>query len=159
MKGQGGRKAIVLLSDGIDDGSASSLDDALSAALRSDTLIYGIHVFNAEPDTIQVTSARPGPLSLSHETQRRRKAVEFGRQVLMRISQQTGGGFFEMPDAETTASVFTEIEAELRSQYNLGFTPPRESSSPGLHSILLTTRMTGTTVQTKNTYVVERSGS
>jgi len=128
MKGQGGRKAIILLSDGVDDGSASSLNDAIGAALRSDTLVYSIHVFKAHPDAVETQSGRSSSPAVSPEEQRRKSAVEFGKQVLMRLSQQTGGGFFEMTDPEATGSIFAQIEDELRSQYNLGFTLAPASS-------------------------------
>jgi len=155
MKGQNGRKAIILLSDGVDDGSTSSLSDAIGAALRSDTLVYSIHVFNSEPHAVETRSTLSSSPAISHEEQRRKRAVEFGRQVLMRVSQQTGGGFFAMPDARTTASIFTQIEDELRSQYILGFTPAGDGSSPGVHSIMLTTTASGATVQTRESYFVE----
>jgi VWFA-related protein len=159
MKGQGGRKAIVLLSDGMDDGSTSSLNDAIGAALRSDTLVYSIHVYNSQPDAVEARSTPSTSPAISHEEQRRRKAIEFGKQVLMRISQQTGGGFFQVTDARTTESIFAQIDDELRSQYSLGFTPAPGGSSPGVHTIVLTTTVNGATVQTRDSYFVEGGGS
>jgi VWFA-related protein len=155
MKGQAGRKGIILLSDGVDDGSANSLSDAIGAALRSDTLIYSIHVFKAHPDVVETQSARSSSPAVSPEEQRRKSAVEFGKQVLMRLSEQTGGGFFEMTDPGATGSIFAQIEDELRSQYNLGFTPVPASSSPGVHTIVLTTTVSGATVQTRGSYFIE----
>ncbi len=140
MRSLQGRKAIVLLSDGVDDGSASSLNEAIGAALRADTLIYSIHIFNRAP---------MGP-----EDQRQRQKIAFGKQVLLRMSRQTGGGFFEVTDKESVQAIFAEIEAELRNQYSLGFTPSDEGASSGFHRVVLTTTPEGFTVQTREGYFV-----
>ena len=47
MKKQAGRKAIIILSDGVDRGSKTYLDGAIEAAQRADTMIYCIYF--AEP--------------------------------------------------------------------------------------------------------------
>jgi VWFA-related protein len=157
MKGKGGRRAMVVLSDGVDDGSVRSLEDAVGAALRFDTLVYSIHVFTAQPDVVETRGTLSSSPAVSHEEQRRRRAVEFGKRVLMRVSQQTGGGFFEMTDARATGSIFAQIEDELRSQYSIGFTPAPASLSPGAHTIVLTTSVDGATVQTRDSYFVEQA--
>src|SRR5271166_3570046 len=48
MQKQQGRKAIILLTDGVDQGSKYSLDHAIEAAQRSDTMVYSI--LFADPD-------------------------------------------------------------------------------------------------------------
>ena len=42
MKKQTGRKALILLTDGVDVGSDATVLDAVEAAQRADTLIYSI---------------------------------------------------------------------------------------------------------------------
>ncbi|MGA7967274.1 MAG: VWA domain-containing protein, partial [Terriglobales bacterium] len=43
MKKQPGRKAVIILSDGVDRGSHTSLESAIEAAMRSDTVVYSIY--------------------------------------------------------------------------------------------------------------------
>ena len=50
MSKQKGRKALIILSDGIDKGSKKSLEDAAEAAVRADTVIYAIYFKGKEPN-------------------------------------------------------------------------------------------------------------
>ena len=93
MQKQQGRKAMILLTDGVDTGSDHSVNDAIEAAQRADSLIYSIY-FSAE-----------GPS---------------GRPILKRMSQETGGSFFEVKK-QNFEQVFDLIQDELRSQYSLGY--------------------------------------
>jgi len=147
MRTQQGRKAIILLSDGVDDGSAHSLNDAIGAALRADTLVYSIHIFNRAP--YSADSAAVPPME-----GRRLQKIAFGRQVLLRMSRQTGGGFFEVTDKQSVQAIFAEIEEELRSQYSLGFSPTDEGASPGFHQVVLSARPQGLLVQTREGFFV-----
>jgi len=46
-----------------------------------------------------------------------------GKKGLQRISQRTGGSYFEVGKKETLEKIYGQIEEELRSQYSLGYTP------------------------------------
>jgi hypothetical protein len=109
MSWQPGRKACVLLSDGIDDASESSLAEAIRTAQRADTLIYSILVYD-------------WPVHKSPQ--------EEGAKALKRISQETGARYFV--SLQRIETIFAEIEEELRSIYGLGFTP--EAADPGYDS-------------------------
>lgn len=147
MKEQRGRKAIILLSDGMDDGSRSTLNEAIGAALRADTSVYSIHIFNRAPYPAD------GPVTSAADS-RGQQRIAFGRQVLMRLSRQTGGGFFEITDKESVQTAFAAIEEELRNQYSLGFSPAAASAFPGFHSVILTATPPGLTVQTSDGFFV-----
>ena len=81
MKNQTGRKALIVLSDGVDTGSEASLTDAIEAALHTDTLIYSILFSDA--------GYYGGPLL-------GRMSGAGGRKALLRLSTEAGGGFFEV---------------------------------------------------------------
>lgn len=87
-----GRKALIVLSDGGENGSDSTLADAIDAAHRADTLIYSILFGGSE-----------------------------GKGILERMSRETGGGFFEVSKKQPIDAVFDRIQDELRSQYDLGY--------------------------------------
>jgi hypothetical protein len=106
MSWQPGRKACVLLSDGIDDGSESSLAEAIEAAQIADTLIYSILVYDWT-----VYNARHAG----------------GAEALRRISEETGARHFTFL-RQRIETIFTDIEEELRSIYCLGFVPETASS-------------------------------
>ena len=103
---QPGRKALILLTDGVDAGSKRTLNDAIEAAQRADTLVYSI-LFTDE----QAYRGRGG------------NPNQDGRRVLQRLSQETGGSFYEVSKKLTIDQIYTQLQEELRNQYSLGYTP------------------------------------
>jgi len=97
-----GRKALILLTDGVDVRSDATLAEAVEAALRSDTVVYSI-LFSA-----------PGAYLMPGE-------AETGRHALSRLALETGGSFFEVSKKMGIEQVFSAIEEELRSEYSIGF--------------------------------------
>jgi VWFA-related protein len=75
-----------------------------------------------------------------------------GKKILEQISQQTGGRFFEVSKKDTVEKIYSDIEDELRNQYNLGFTPTQDAASGGYHKIQLTTKKKDLSVQTRDGY-------
>ena len=98
------RKALIILSDGVDTGSEAGINDAIEAALRSDTLIYSI-LFE---DGGAYFGLHPN-----------------GRAVLAKLARETGGGYFEVTKKRSINQIYEVLEVELRSQYNLGFVSDR----------------------------------
>ena len=142
MRKQQGRKAMILLTDGEDQGSKTSLSGAIEAAQRADTLVYSIY-FKTEEGF-----QRP----FGGQQQNRPD----GRKVLERMSKETGGGFFEQGKKLSFDQIFDRIEEELRNQYNLGYSPDKADSNSGYSSgyrkISLTTKRSGLVVQTREGY-------
>ena len=158
-----GRKALIILSDGVDTGSKVSLDRAIETAQRADTLVYSI--LYADPDAYGHQGypgmggghhggwggpgggmGRPGggyPQQQSHPD---------GKKVLERISRETGGRFFEVSKKQPIDQIYSQIEQELRSQYNLGYTPAKDIAGPGYHKITLTATNKDLIVQTREGY-------
>jgi VWFA-related protein len=126
MKTQG-RKALFVLSDGIDRGSKETLEDAVEAAPRADASVY----------SILVAENWPGPN---------------GKKVLERISTETGGHMFKIFHGLTVAQIYAQAGEELRNEYLLGCTPTPADTGAGYHRIHLTTKQKGLTVQPRDGY-------
>ena len=167
IRKQQGRKALIILSDGVDTGSRVSLDRAIETAQRSNTLVYSI--LYADPDAYGhqgyggmgggmgrhggwggPMGGGPGgrgyPQQQSHPD---------GKKVLERISRETGGRFFEVSKKQPIDQIYSQIEQELRSQYNLGYTPNKDVAGPGYHKITLTATNKDLIVQTREGYYAE----
>jgi len=114
MKPLAGRKAVILLSDGMDVGSARSVTDAIEAAQSADTLVYSIRTLG--------TLAKYSPAA--------RLRAELTKSM-QRLSNETGGKQF----SSSSDSVFAEIENDLRNLYVLGFTPPEEARDGKFHKL------------------------
>jgi VWFA-related protein len=137
MQNQTGRKALIVLSDGVDTGSAATVADAIEAAQRADTLIYSI-LFSDE-GYYGIFSGEAN-----------------GRNVLMRMARETGGGFFEVSKKQSLDDIFTQLQEELRSQYNIGYESDQPVSISEWRKIQLTTRQKGLVVQARGRYWARR---
>jgi hypothetical protein len=144
MRNQTGRKALILLTDGVDQGSKYSLETAIEEAQRTDTMVYGI------------LFADDGAYGLSGGFGRRGIGFPIGhadgKKVLERMSKETGGRFFEVSRKEPIDQIYADIQQELRNQYSLGFSsdkPPSQSEYRKLH---VTTNQKDLQVQARDGY-------
>jgi VWFA-related protein len=158
LKKQQGRKAVVLLSDGVDNGSKTSIGGAIESAQRADMLVYSIRF--ADSDAFGNRSpvgfggpgmgrgGRRGGGFPQPQTQRR-EPVD-GKKVLERISQETGGAYFEVSNKMPLDKIYDQIEEELRNQYSLGYTP--DQTSGGYHKLLVSVKRKNLTVRARDGY-------
>jgi VWFA-related protein len=138
MKKQQGRKALIVLSDGVDDGSEATVSDAVDAALRADTIIYSI--LFSDPGAY-------GPFAgIGGE----------GRHALDRLAKDTGGALFQVTRRQSIEQIFELIQDELRGQYNLGYVSDRPVEISEFRRIQLTSKQKGLAVQARNRYWAQR---
>src|SRR5271157_4513803 len=180
MKKQQGRKAIIILSDGVDHGSKTYLEGAIESAQRADTVIYSIYF--AEPHR-EEGQRQPGGMGRGgggwpgggggggswpgggggypgggghgggQGGQRRNEEPHAdGKKILERISKETGGRFFEVTKKQTVGEIYDSIVEELRTQYSMGYTPDKESTASGYHHIQLVVKKKDLVVQTRDGY-------
>ncbi len=133
MQKQQGRKALIILTDGVDTGSDLSLADAIDAAQFADALIYTI-LFSDE-----------SYYGLSFEG-------VHGKNVLMRMSRETGGGFFAVSKKLSIEQIFDTIQDELRSQYSLGYVSDKPVVVSEFRKIALTTDKKDLVVRARDRY-------
>jgi VWFA-related protein len=104
LKNEVGRKVLILLTDGEDQGSKVKLESALEAAQKADVIIYSINISD------EAFYARGG-MSYS------------GDSYLQKFSGETGGRVIQVKNENETSLAFQRIANELRTQYQLGYTP------------------------------------
>ena len=137
MKDQHNRKALILMTDGVDTGSDQGLQDAIDAAQRADTLVYSI--LFSDPGAYGFGFGEPD-----------------GRKVLQHLAKETGGGFFEVSKRQSIGQIFNLIEQELRSQYSLGFVSDQPVRVSEFRTLQLLTKEKGLSVQTRDKYWAQR---
>jgi len=159
---QGGRKALVVLSDGVDHGSKKTLASAIEAAQRADTLVYSI-LFADEQESGGGMGRRGGwgggmggmgggMGRHGGGYPRSQESRPEGKKILERLSKETGGRFFETSKKHPIDETFSQIQEELRNQYSLGYTPDPPDNGAGYHKIILTTKKKDLTVQARDGY-------
>lgn len=108
------RKALIVVSDGEDNYSRVQEQEAIKECQRADTLVYTIST-NVSPSR------------------------DKGDDVLMRLSEATGGRTFFPNKIEDVARGFQDIQEELRSQYSLRYRPADLKQDGAFRTIYLTT--------------------
>jgi VWFA-related protein len=142
MSKQQGRKAMIILSDGVDRGSKETIGEAIASAQRADTVIYSIYFADEEEGS--GFAGRPGFGIGGHGGygghgggRPRQEERPDGKKILEEISQQTGGRLFKVSKKETLEKIYAEIDEDLRNQYSLAYTPDK-GNTVGYHKIHLT---------------------
>jgi VWFA-related protein len=160
MKKQQGRKALIILSDGVDRGSKESLQNSIETAQRADTLVYSILFADKEEygNGGGYGGSHGGGGGMGGGGHRRypQESRPDGKKILEQISRETGGRFFEVSKKQTIDEIYAALDEELRNQYGLGYVPDKADVAPGYHKILLTVKQKDLTVQTREGYYAER---
>ena len=155
-KKEQGRKALVVLTDGVDRGSKESLRDCVESAERADTLVYSILFADKESygNHGGYGGGHMGGMGGGGGGRHRypEESRPDGKKILEQISRETGGRFFEVSKKEPIDQIYTEIDEELRNQYALGYTPDKPDATSGYHKIHLVTKQKDLVVQTREGY-------
>ncbi|PWT75173.1 MAG: VWA domain-containing protein [Proteobacteria bacterium] len=178
MSKQQGRKALVILTDGVDHGSKTSIDGAIEAAQRADTMVYTIYFAGNEGGgggwgngghgghRGGVGIGLPGggggwpgggggwPGGGRGGGYPREKNVD-GKKILERISRETGGRMFEVNKKQTVGDIYQQIQDELRNQYNIGYTPDK-AESEAYRKITLKAKDNNLVVQAREGYYASK---
>jgi VWFA-related protein len=154
MGKQQGRKALIILSDGVDHGSREGLATAIETAQRADTVVYSI-LFKDDEEYGggRGGSVSMGPIGMGRRGGGRgpREERPDGKKILQQISKETGGRMFEVSKKETVEKIYAQIQEELRNQYSLGYTPDK-SAGPGYHKIHVTVKQKDLEAQARDGY-------
>jgi VWFA-related protein len=185
MKKQQGRKALIILSDGVDRGSKTYLESAIESAQRADTVVYSIYFADSHHEDRNEGQRRGGGTGRGGGGwpgggggwpgggggypgggggrggpgggQRHPEEPRTdGKKILERISRETGGRFFEVSKKESVGEIYTSIVEELRTQYSMGYTPDKNSAASGYHHVTLAVKRKDLSVQTREGYYADR---
>jgi VWFA-related protein len=184
MKKQQGRKALIILTDGVDRGSKTYLESAIESAQRADTVVYSIYFADSHHEDRNEGQRRGGGMGRGGGWpgggggwpggggypggggggrggpgggQRHPEEPRTdGKKTLERISKETGGRFFEVSKKESVGEIYSSIVEELRTQYTMGYTPDKEGAASGYRHIQLAVKGKDLTVQTREGYYADR---
>jgi VWFA-related protein len=140
LKGQVGRKVLVLITDGEDQGSRYKIADAIEAAQKADAIIYGFYYVD-----------RGFYMS---------RGMIFGGgsdSTLRRMSEETGGHVFHVDRKMTLQQAFVELQNEMRSQYAIAYTPTNPTKDGTFRRIEIKTENKDWKVQARKGYYAIKS--
>ncbi len=119
-----GRKVMIVVSDGLDNGSRNHADTAIAALEGTNTIAYGICYQGKFP----------------------------GCSFLNELAGPTGGRMFEAGKKVPLAQIFQTLEEELRSQYAIGFVPANRTRDGKFRKLEVRVRSKGLRVRARKGY-------
>ena len=129
---QVGRKAMILLTDGEDQGSQLKLKDAIEAAQKADTIVYVL------------LCADRGFYGFGGYS---------GDSEMKKMTQETGGRVIEVGNKfDKLKEGFNQIANELRSQYNIGYIPTNTKLDGSFRKVEIHTANKDYKIQSRNGY-------
>jgi len=109
---------IVLITDGVDEGSKVKIEEALEQAQKADAVIYSIDY--SDPAFYGFGGMFSGGV---------------GAGALTRLSDQTGGHMYRVDRSHSLGDVFRQLQEEMRSQYAIGYTPTNDVKDGGYRKL------------------------
>jgi VWFA-related protein len=134
-----GRKAIVLITDGVDQGSRLKKEAAIESAQKSDAIIYSIYYVDQSAYFGHGFGFGGG-----------------GEGVLKQMSDETGGRLLKVDRKHTLNDIFNQIQEEMRSQYAIGFSSTNPRKDGGFRKLEIKTRDKNQKVQARKGYYAEK---
>ncbi|PYX96568.1 MAG: VWA domain-containing protein [Acidobacteria bacterium] len=127
-----GRKAMIILTDGEDQGSQLRIKDAIEAAQKSDSIVYVLLIADR---------GFYGGFGYSGDSEMKKLSAETGGRVI-----EVGNKFEKLKQA------FDQISQELRSQYNIGYTPTNSKRDGTFRKVEIKAKQQGYKVQARSGY-------
>ncbi len=137
-----GRRAIVVLSDGVDTSSQATPDDVIARSRALDVPIYAVSVVSPLDD----------PAAKEFAGDKGQRILAIASETLGRYASLSGGAAFRVSDFEGLRLAANKIASELKHQYRLGWDPPAGGPARFRRVAVVTTRK-GVTVRTRSGYV------
>ncbi len=132
LANQVGRKAMIILTDGEDQGSQLTVRDAVEAAQKSDSIVYVLLI------------ADRGFYGFGGYS---------GDSAMKKLASETGGRVIEVGNKqEKLKQAFDQIAQELRSQYNIGYTPSNTKLDGSFRRVEIRPKSKDYKIQARNGY-------
>ena len=132
LKGVEGRRVVLVFTDGEDTSSRLGFKTVMERARDEEVMVYSIGLESEYFNGMRVVRSRPS-------------------RDLRKISDETGGGYFELQKTDELAPTFTRVAQELRSQYLIGFAPVTLDNK--VHKLDVKVNKPGMTVRARRSYL------
>ena len=132
LNGIEGRKVVVVFTDGDDTASKARMGTVLDRARAEEVMVYAIGLQSDYFNGAQRVRSKPD-------------------RGLRKLSDETGGGYFELKKTDDLGPTFTRVAQELHSQYVMGFSP--EALDGRVHKLEVRVKKPGMTPRARKTYV------
>src|SRR6516164_1782009 len=118
-KGHKDKRVLLVVTDGDDDASQKTLEDAMRAAEESTATIYTIGVFSED------------------DRQHEKRMVRHSKKVLQEIAEATGGLAYFPDNLNEVTPICEQVAKEIRNQYTIGYYPTNTAKDGTFRSVQL----------------------
>jgi len=118
-KGHKDKRVLLVITDGDDDASQKTLEDAMRAAEESTATIYTIGVFSED------------------DRQHEKRMVRHSKKVLQEIAEATGGLAYFPDNLNEVTPICEQVAKEIRNQYTIGYYPTNTAKDGTFRSVQL----------------------
>jgi Ca-activated chloride channel family protein len=132
LQGVDGRRVVLVFTDGEDTSSKTGFKTVLERARDEEVMVYSIGLESEYFNGMRIVKTRPS-------------------RDLRKISDETGGGYFELLKSADLAPTFSRVAQELRSQYLIGFAPTALDGK--VHKLEVKVTKPGMTVRARRSYL------
>ena len=132
LRGLDGRRVVIVFTDGEDTSSRLGFKTVMEQARDEEVMVYSIGLESEYFNGVRVVRSRPS-------------------RDLKKISDETGGGYFELLKSADLAPTFSRVAQELRSQYLIGFAPAALDGK--VHKLDVKVNRPGMTVRARKSYL------
>lgn len=132
LQGIEGRRVVLVFTDGDDTSSKTNFKTVLERARDEEVMVYSIGLESEYFNGQRIVKTRPS-------------------RDLRKISDETGGGYFELLKSAELAPTFSRVAQELRSQYLIGFAPTALDGK--VHKLDVKVARPGMTVRARRSYL------
>ena len=132
LQGIEGRRVVLVFTDGEDTSSKTGFKTVLERARDEEVMVYSIGLESEYFNGMRIVKTRPS-------------------RDLRKISDETGGGYFELLKSADLAPTFSRVAQELRSQYLIGFAPAALDGK--VHKLEVKVTKPGMTVRARRSYL------
>jgi VWFA-related protein len=130
-----GRKTVILVTDGEDQGSRLKVERAIEAAQKADVVVYGVHFVDD---------------AFYHRFGSFGGGAGYG--VLKKMAEETGGRVVSPNKNQDLRQAYQEIAEELRSQYSIGYAPSNPKRDGSFRKIEIKLNQPDLKAQTRKGY-------
>lgn len=156
MAGIKGRKAIVLLTDGVDGGSKqATYKQNIRDAEESSVVIYTVR-YNTLPQLPERLSQIADAKTRERVRAKMTKDYYAGGTYLQSLSDKTGGRLYDAENLTDVPQAFSAITEELGRQYSLGYYPKGQVQAGEKRDIKVRTRTANLVVHARTSYIASR---
>lgn len=146
-----GRKAIVLMTDGVDQDSRVPMKVTLEGIAEQDVLVYTVQ-YNTLPQLPERLSRIKDEKARRKVRERLLKGYALSEPYLRTLAEKTGGRFYRADDLRQVGPAFEAITSELGVHYSVGFYSKHSANADGERAIKVKVRYPNMVVRTRDSF-------